>query len=355
MVTAPKASVARALTRVLAEKPASASRNVPPDYGELRRRGKPGLASSWEIDVAGDCLSPVPRERVGREWREQGGKAVHSIVYQCPCRKCANCLKRRGAHWRFRAKAEHAAASRTWFGTLTFSPEKQVEFLNRARLFWVAGKDRAGKTVPVLNPKDFDTLTADQQFGLLCKFAGREVQLYLKRVRKGGIIPVDSPHHIDHGKRKGLHREDRHDSVRLRYFLVWEAHKSGLPHAHILVHETGTEIKHRWLKYNFTAGFCDFKLALEERQITYLCKYLTKSMSARVRASIDYGQMEQISPSIALSIGADKQRRATTTHPQVLPAGDCSSRGVTSNGDTLTAGGVPREEAGSSLTRNAGE
>lgn len=89
----------------------------------------------------------------------------------------------------------------------------------------------------------------------------------LKRLRKA------------HGKRGGL-----------RYLVVMEAHKSNLPHYHILLHEVFTDYPMRkaLLRPAWRFGFSHWKLA-DEKAAPYVAKYLAKSAQARIRASIDYG------------------------------------------------------------------
>ena len=251
--------------RLLARSP-DWRRRIASDYAELRGRGKPALGVSFDADFSGKCQSPVTVELCGRDYRHLGGRMRGLATMEVKCRKCEACLRQRAAHWRYRAKAEFAAATRTWFGTLTFSPDEHSRKANLARAHF----DRNGQ--------DYDACSAEERFRFMTgnwpqsaklwmpngRLYGDEITLALKRLRKA-------------------------TKLHPRYLLVWEAHQSGLPHAHMLIHETDGEVKHRQLKEMFTAGFTHFKLALDERAATYLVKYLSKSMLARVRASIDYG------------------------------------------------------------------
>jgi hypothetical protein len=99
--------------------------------------------------------------------------------------------------------------------------------------------------------------------------------------------------------------------VPLSYLLVAEAHKSGLPHYHLLVHEhdESKPVRARHLKETWRLGFSDVKLVAqgeESRRAAYAAKYLTKSALARVRASVGYGtksaedfSLEKSSPPIS--------------------------------------------------------
>lgn len=177
-----------------------------------------------------------------------------TLVIETKCRRCPTCLRHRAAHWRIRAEGEINAAPRTWFGTLTLRPEEQFKAKLRAELRLSGGGTR------------FIDLSPDQQFSEVHREISRDLTLWLKRVRK-------------------------ESGAKLRYCLVAEAHKSGLPHYHVLVHEVNGSypVKERTLRKQWIAGYSLFKLVTDKRASRYVCKYLSKSSLARVRASIDYG------------------------------------------------------------------
>lgn len=180
------------------------------------------------------------------------------------CRKCPNCLRGRAHHWRERATSETTASSRTWFATLTLSPERQ------SRLIMEAEHNLARQGV------DYARLCRDDPFDAWrerLKPLGRECTLYLKRLRK---------------KAPGL-----------RYLLVVERHKSGAPHVHALIHERGHPIRHADLSRCWTWGFTNFKLVdVDEssKAARYVAKYLSKDISTRVRASGGYGHSSNYVP-----------------------------------------------------------
>lgn len=210
------------------------------------------------------CLRPVPIEH-------RGGKAVniHTSYFQnssdnpayrleieARCRKCENCLRARAAYWRLAAVSEIRASVRTWFGTLTLSPDVRFLVLSRARL------RLAGQSI------DYDAMSADEQFSELVRECNPSLTRYLKRVRK-------------------------ESGAALRYLLVSEAHKDGMPHWHILVHESQADkpVKERCLRGQWKGGFAKFNLVAqgEETPAAYVAKYLAKEARTRVRASLDYG------------------------------------------------------------------
>jgi hypothetical protein len=117
---------------------------------------------------------------------------------------------------------------------------------------------------------DFERLPPAEQFSLRHTEISRELTKYLKRVRK-------------------------ESGAKFRFLLVAEAHKSGLPHYHLLLHEHDqfrpvrkSVLEAQWKAY----GFSKWRLIEDERAARYVCKYLSKDAIARVRASIRYGSTE---------------------------------------------------------------
>jgi hypothetical protein len=85
----------------------------------------------------------------------------------------------------------------------------------------------------------------------------------------------------------------RKEGCGLRYMLIIEKHASGLPHLHALMHETDSPIRHRQLNDQWTWGFSTHKLIPSDdngKAAAYVCKYLSKEMASRVRASTQYGR-----------------------------------------------------------------
>lgn len=163
--------------------------------------------------------------------------------------------------WNVRATYESQRAIRTWFGTLTFAPEYHQRALARAR-------QRCSR-----QGFDYDTQTDEQKFAGLWRELSKLVTLYIKRLRKGDASRKMYP-------------------AQFRYLLVVEAHKTGLPHAHMLVHETDAEYPAREaaLSAQWLHGFSKWRLVGEDdRAVAYVCKYVAKSAAARVRASARYG------------------------------------------------------------------
>lgn len=215
-----------------------------------------------EWDIAGDCQKPVTVEVYGRpsvhgqKYVVIGtkGPTVMGITMQTQCRNCPNCLKRRAAHWRLRALTEWRQAPRTWLVTLTFRPEVHIQAVSQCRL------NMARQGI------DYDALPSDEdRFRQLNIVTGHHVTTYLKRLRKEG--------------------------ARLRYMAVAEAHKSGLTHYHMLMHEVTADkpLLHAAITKQWVAGFINAKLVHDQLGATYAAKYLAKTKLARVRASVGYG------------------------------------------------------------------
>ena len=216
--------------------------------------------------VAGDCENPVLLERWARPpgWADRPEYTFYGDGFDARplgldmaarCRRCPACLRARARHWAYRAKSEILEAPRTWFATLTLSPEHHW----RAQLAATARLTRGGTI--------WETLSSEEQFLERHKEISMEITRFLKRVRKNSDAP-------------------------LRYCLVAEAHKSGLPHYHLLIHEVSTElqVRHRTLTEAWVWGFSRFKLVQDSGSAWYVCKYLAKAQLARVRASVRYGK-----------------------------------------------------------------
>lgn len=221
-------------------------------------RSKPGapISRTVEWDVAGDCIRPVFVHLHGRPedttviTPADGPRFVEMWV---ACRKCERCLARRAAMWRIRATAEFRQSRRTWFSTLTLRPEVYVHILSRAR-------HRLAKA-----GTDYDALSFHDRYIEVEKEGFAEIQRMFKRLRKTG--------------------------AKLRYLCVSEAHKTGVPHWHVLIHEPEDPIRHKSLSGAWQWGFARHKLVGDHKAASYVVKYLAKSLSARVRASGRYGRM----------------------------------------------------------------
>jgi len=204
-----------------------------------------------EWDVSGGCEKSVPIELYGRHSVRHGIKRPPmTVVLHTRCRCCMWCKNQRRAFWSLRAQNEYNASSRTWFATLTLSPHEQ----------WVAEETARRENW------NFDGLREEQKFARIVSVIGRELTRFIKRVRKNS-------------------------KARIRYLLVAEKHKSGLPHFHMLIHEISPEapVRKAVLKEAWRSGFSKFALCDDAKGARYLCKYLSKEASTRVRASFRYG------------------------------------------------------------------
>jgi len=182
------------------------------------------------------------------------------------CRRCDACLEYRRRLWTARAIAETRLSSRTWFVTLTYGPESR--FLVKA-----AAEARVVRT----RCEQWSMLTTDERFRHLVKVANEDVTKFLKRIRKNS-------------------------GARLRYILVSEAHADGFPHFHLLIHEGDNgSLSKRISTSAWTRGHSHMRLVDtgDAKATGYVCKYLSKSATTRVRASRKYGR-----PSLAELDGA---------------------------------------------------
>ena len=226
-------------------------------------------------DVSSGCQAPVTIELVGRRerfvlkrhevapvWHDQTTWESVSVIMETKCRKCETCARAKRQLWFSRAKDEFRVAPRTWFATLTYHPEVVFQRTLAAEI----NTRRKGL--------DWDGLEPGTKFKVLTSNAGRgnpplmgdDVTLAFKRMRKSASGP-------------------------LRFFLVAEPHASGVPHFHALIHEVSMHaITHAKLTACWTLGFSKFKLA-DPECVGYVSAYISKDLTARVRASLGYGQM----------------------------------------------------------------
>lgn len=225
--------------------------------------------------------------------------------------------------WTGRAITEYQLAARTWFGTVTMSPEEHYGLDARASVRLYAKG--------VL----WSQLSSSEQFVERAREMGSEMTLFIKRLRKG---------------------DANHEKPQIRYLLIAEAHDSehtsdemrGRPHFHMLIHERiagalvhgepldcisdgeSFEMERRYIKTqggfkpgvfandasflrrNWEFGHTKFQLASTASSAVYVCKYLTKAMHVRVRASQGYGRSEPASA----PIGQSEQSEAREVDPQ---------------------------------------
>lgn len=228
------------------------------NFEALDLHGANSLRSGGPADYAGTgklrCANPVHLELLldlDRTFPRQPGKHSGAAI-AARCRKCRPCLLHRRREWIARALKETAATKgRTWFVTLTLDPKVHaVHFV------------RACKAAPWAK-----TAKPEALFRLRCAEFGKDITRWLKRVRKAGAD--------------------------IRYMLVFEPHESGLPHAHLLIHEPSPDkpatkrlLEGQWRQH----GFASAKLIdSRPRAAFYIAKYISKIADTKIRASVAYG------------------------------------------------------------------
>lgn len=196
----------------------------------------------------------LPTRQVQMKYVHIDSKSKTSIFLDLltRCRKCDACLRHRSFLWRCRSQTELLDAPRSWFGTLTLRADLQFAYTALARAYE--------------GNKSYGTMSINDKFRAVCKQIAPEITRYIKRVRKNSDVP-------------------------LRYLIVSEAHKSGLPHFHILFHQcmASDALTYRHISDAWALGFSNFKLVDGPKAGAYVCKYLSKSLLSRVRASQGYG------------------------------------------------------------------
>lgn len=156
-----------------------------------------------------------------------------------PCRRCKGCRSYRHSDFIRSATAEMACSTRTWLLAITMAPEVHARY--------------GGLAVPL-----------DEQRAAWT----RSLQLYWKRVRKVS-------------------------GAKLRIAWVLEHHKSGLLHAHALVHEqAGSRLRVSLLDSCWGNGSINTQCVTDryERAARYVAKYLVKDHDAVCVASRLYGR-----------------------------------------------------------------
>lgn len=210
--------------------------------------------------MAGRCENPFVTEVFARPSRPEDGKRVvitrgseHSLCVELRtrCRKCDNCRRQRAHLWKNRAEWETTLAPRTWFGTLTVRPTEHYLAQCAVSAYLEARAIPSGE------------VTGDRLFRLVAQREATEITKMLKRLRKAGMV--------------------------FRYLVVTEAHKSGYPHFHMLLHEVGDPVRYRALEKAWPLGFSKWRLVADLKEARYLSKYLSKDARSRVRASRAYG------------------------------------------------------------------
>lgn len=136
------------------------------------------------------------------------------------------------------------------------------------------------------------TLSPEEHFLALCRISSalRQASVDIRDLDEVEVFKLRS---ADMGKLATLFfKKLRKAQSLMRYILVTEAHKSGLPHLHLLVHEVSMDrpVRKALLQSKWTHGFSNFKLVEDSDRAThYVTKYVAKSMLGRVRASQHYG------------------------------------------------------------------
>jgi len=258
------------------------------DWRERQRAGRSGYRRSigttnpWSL--AGRCEKPVTVELYGKEQYNLLGprRPPMTVVMLVKCRRCGWCRKMRSLEWTERALAEYHHSSRTWMGTLTLDPSAMARALNMCRAGVIrSGKDlkpkyaKDGKPIYDVFPcPDYDRLPVEERFARLVRVIGVELTKFFKRIRSNTSAPF-------------------------KYLLVAEAHKSGLPHFHVLIHEKSdtAPIRKSKLKGAWPLGFTKFALVESAGGAVYVCKYMAKDALCRMRASFKYGTIP-INPNV---------------------------------------------------------
>lgn len=269
-----------------------------------------------EWEVQGDCLLPVRREVSCRPhqsmftevWTDQakqflnvedtffsdffGAKKIRHeylkdkippfrVYLTVRCRMCDTCLDKRRRDWAIRAMSEIRRSHRTWFCTWTLAPEFQSLF-----------HARAARRALRRTGEEIEALPLDEAFTHRVSAIGEEITKLFKRMRKEGNV--------------------------FRYLVVAEAHKSGDPHFHVLLHEQAAPMRKAYLDTVWPFGYSQYRLVGQELKAAwYAAKYLGKTKAARVRASLGYGVF---SASAIVKPRAEREPSSSNQHAEGPPS-----------------------------------
>lgn len=275
----------------------------PIDHVDLTRRvydalaeGKAerGKGNRWTVHYAGNCEAPMVL-------RQTASTGALFAEYKVRCRKCPGCLRARQFYWSRAAVANTEATAerkgRTWFGTLTLTPEWQQEALRDARDKWCNLVANTGAI-----PDWWDEVNCDERFRLHRNEVQLWLQRYWKRLRKGVKRCTKC-----YPKKPRSEQEWDHPAARFTYLAVFERHpgkkaggaglNTGLPHVHFLLHEgEGCHILLKQLACEWPHGFVKMKLVKGDdltKAGYYVAKYLGKDQQSRQIASIGYTKINR--------------------------------------------------------------
>lgn len=193
----------------------------------------------------------------------------------------------RAHHWAHRAEAEYGANRATWLGTITLSPIEHASIDARVA---ARAHETGASWLTEWTDKDW--------FRARCKQFGDEITKWKKAVS-------DQYHHLNgvRPRYSYLLVAEKHESARTSEYMV------GRPHYHMLIHEpyVGALIPqadwyqtasgvvrvddNSFLRKQWKLGYTQFELCRSADSAKYLCKYLSKAMLWRVRASLRYGNI----------------------------------------------------------------
>lgn len=318
------------------------------------RRGR--LVTAW-INYAGSCDLPVLRHyraaRIGNDNRPPDGLPEGSSGYTLQellrCRKCEACRVSRAWEWANRARDEFDRAANTWLGTITLSPMSHV--LMDVRVAKTAR--RKGLDLREVGPT--------QLFALRASEIGKELNLWMKRLRKAGRrIRYLCVAEVHTGERRpgtpGSEYSEKGGAHEVGGSLSKDVRAGGSvlgrPHFHLLVHEAmpGDFIRPEEIyvtrngevraddasvpKAEWYWGFTQWKLCGNRDEALYLCSYLKPDASWRIRASQRYGKSSEP----AFQLGVPSNNGGDSVVPDAAKRA-FGVEGPQSSGETKWTGG----------------
>lgn len=262
----------------------------------------------WFVNAAMRCTAPVRFHWIARDSFGSAAKKPLVLEILFRCRSCKECERSNSRQWAARCGLEYERAARTWFGTLTLSPEQHA-LVDQ----WVADANLWPERSRLSDEQYEKAL-----FRARASIVGDQMNSWLAIVRDVAYLR-------------------QHKRELIRYLLVAERHASrdtavimrNRPHYHIVLHEkmpgaafcgdvlqalqghdNGELVCRKykagndWKSGVFAAddalarkawvlGHTKFQYCVNAKAAFYVCKYLYQSDMGRVRASLHYGSRDQ--------------------------------------------------------------
>lgn len=229
------------------------------------------------------CLSPVKIKLDEKCYTKDLIGALHydNVILEVPCGRCLNCKMRRSREWCLRLEMESSYYDDIAFVTLTYNDDNlYYRFYDDNREEVYQGRK--------------DDCKVDFAFCVPTLF-GRDMQLYIKRVRK-------------------------YASSQIRYYGVGEyGTRYGRPHYHLLVFGVKPDDYHL-LRDEWHYGFVDIRPFFKET-CTYVAGYIQKKLYGKDKDEYREPELMRCSKGIGLRWLIDHYKEIDPDNPVIYVNG----------------------------------